>query len=102
MSNEDKTLVRLTSLQAEVFQLYVVENMKQADIAIKIYGDKRRQSDISKSLRLISKKLKVNLTERFSKKTGQDNYWVSVKAKWIERINEREAVDKLRANKLGI
>ena len=59
--------VLLTKRQAQAVKLYCKDGLNQAEIAEIMYGSIYRQSDVSRHLRLASKKLGINLTLEYSK-----------------------------------
>jgi aspartate/glutamate racemase len=60
--------VYLTPLQKQVYDLYVHEGLNQKQVAQKIYNDELKQGRISKCLKLVSKKLGVDLVEQYPKR----------------------------------
>jgi|TARA_R100000501_G_C2583549_1_gene85943 hypothetical protein len=62
-----KVKIWLTQRQAQVYQMYVKEGMNQKEIAIKLYGSKYRQGDVSKILGSVSAKLGIDLGKQFNK-----------------------------------
>ena len=59
--------VFLTELQKKVYDMYVTEGLNQYEIAEKIYGDKKKQGLVSKSVKGIGKKLGIDLARCFPK-----------------------------------
>jgi hypothetical protein len=59
--------VYLTELQRKCYEMYVVEQMTQFEIAIKLFGDKKKQPIISNVLKSVSQKLGIQLTKQFHK-----------------------------------
>jgi hypothetical protein len=57
--------VYFTALQKQIYDLWVGTSLTQEQIAVQLYGDKKHQGRISKSLKLISRKIGTDIVSKY-------------------------------------
>ena len=70
--------IYLTEKQKQVYDLYVIEGLNQKQIAEKIYGDSKRQGEVSNIMKHLSKKLGVDLIKAYPKRKDLQLYEVKI------------------------